>query len=100
MSTSKPPKLGTFPYKIKWIIIRYGASTVDDEGFKEQLSNILREFPMSSESAAVCICKYLLDKEKYGPLSVDDVKHVADLVSEVDPGVGGIIQDWIKETYG
>lgn len=93
------PKPGTFPYKIKWLIIRYGASTVDDEGFKEQLGNILHEFPMSSESAAVCICKYMLDKEKYGPLDVDDLRHIADLITKVDSGVGGIVKDWIKETY-
>ena len=94
------PKPGTFPYKIKWVIHYYAIGTVVNESFKEDLSDILHSFPMSSESAAVCICKYLLDQEKYGSLSIDDVKHLADLVTEVDKGVGGIVKDWIAETYG
>lgn len=93
------PKPGTFPYKIKWLIHYYALGTVTNESFKEDISSILHGFPMSSESAAVCICKYLLEKEKYGQLSIDDLRHIADLITEVDRWVGSIIKEWITETY-
>lgn len=94
------PKPGTFTYEVKWLITRYALETVGDEGFKEQIDDLFHRFPMTPESAAASICKYLHDKEKYGRLTVDDVKHIADLVFEVNPAVGGIIYEWMDEIYG
>ena len=93
------PKPSTFPYKIKWLIIHYATGSVDDETFKTSLRSYLASFPMSTESASVCIAKYLLEQEKYGPLTVDDLKHIAGLISEVDSWLGSSIQSWIEETY-
>ena len=89
----------TFSYEIKWLIIHYATGSIDNEAFKEKLKTLLTSFPMTSENAAVCLCKYIFEQEKYGPLSVDDVRHIADLVGEVDSGVGDIVQSWIAETY-
>lgn len=98
-SSSKPPRPGTFSYKIKWLIVNYAEGSVDNETFKVRLKGILSDFPMSDENASACICKYLRDQEKYGPLSVDDVKHIADLIGEVDPGVGYRLKSWVEEIY-
>lgn len=95
-----PEKPGTFPYEIKWLIRRYALKSIDDEEFKTKLESLLSSFPMTTENASACICKYFLDQEKYGPLSVDDLKHVADLIREVDHPLGTRIQSWIAETYG
>ena len=89
----------TFPHEIKWLIIHYATGSIDNEIFKEKLKALLIQFPMTSENVAACLCKYILEQEKYGPLSVDDVKHIADLISEVDSGVGDIVQDWLRENY-
>lgn len=100
MSSSKPPRPGTFPYKIKWLIKHFADGSVDDEAFKKELSSILSEFPyMSTENASVCFSKYLFEQEKYGPFSVDDLKHIADLIGEVDSAVGFTLKSWIEETY-
>lgn len=93
------PKTSTFPYKIKWLIIHYATSSIDDEAFKTNLRSYLAEFPMSTESSSVCITKYLLEQEKYGSITVDDLKHIADLIGEVDRSLGTTIQSWIEETY-
>lgn len=101
MGHSKPPRPGTFPYQIKWLINHYASRTVDDEGFKEKLSSLLASFPMSDESSSACIGKYLFEQEKYGPLSIDDLKHIVnDLISEVDSAISHRLKIWIQETYG
>lgn len=94
-----PEKPETFPYGIKWLIRHYALKSIDDEEFKTKLETLLSDYPMSTESASACISKYFLDQEKYGPLSVDDLKYIADLIREVDHSLGARLQSWIAETY-
>lgn len=93
------PNPTEFPHEIKWLIIHYATESIDDETFKEKLKALLIQFPMPSENVATCLCKYILEQKKYGPLSIDDIKHIAELVKAVDSGAGDIVQSWIAETF-
>jgi len=93
---AKKPKRGTHAYEIKWLIFNYFAGTSNDEKFKEELQNILKKHthqPFSLEmNTASSICKWLMDRRS----TKKDEQKICDLVMDVVPQIGSILQNWIE----